>query len=123
MHQPLFQPVMPAETRELSRARGWVDDVLRGDAISFEEIATREGLVERHVRFLIPLAFVAPKVIEAIADGAAPADLTVTPSPKICRSGGPIRSPGFSAAETSLRQEGRVKQSANSMLLLYMRLQ
>jgi hypothetical protein len=38
---------------------------------AFEAIALREGLVERHVRFLMPLAFVAPQVIEAIADGAA----------------------------------------------------
>lgn len=30
------------------------------------------------MRFLMPLAFVAPKVIAAIADGTAPADFTVT---------------------------------------------
>lgn len=83
LHQPLSQPVMPAETREtllkaISRARGWLDELLNNDAASFDEIALREGLVERHVRFLMPLAFVAPRVIEAIADGAAPTDLTVT---------------------------------------------
>ncbi|MFN3891264.1 MAG: hypothetical protein ACK4MV_12765 [Beijerinckiaceae bacterium] len=74
---------MPIETREallraITRARNWLDEILSGEAPSFVAIAAREGLVERQVRFLMPLAFVAPQVIEAIADGAAPADLTVS---------------------------------------------
>ncbi len=64
--------------RAIGLARGWLNEILRSDTKSFDEIALREGLVERHVRFLMPLAFVAPRVIEAIADGTAPADLTVT---------------------------------------------
>lgn len=60
---------MPAETRDallraIARARRWLDDILSGVATSFDEIATREGLVERPVRFLMPLAFVAPEMIE-----------------------------------------------------------
>jgi site-specific DNA recombinase len=38
----------------------------------------RESLGERHVRLLAPLAFVAPRIVAAIANGTAPADLTVT---------------------------------------------
>ena len=49
-----------------------------GRVASLAEIAEREGLGERHVRLLAPLAFVAPRVVGAIADGSAPADLTVT---------------------------------------------
>ena len=60
------------------RACGWMDAVLNGEASSFDEIATAEGLVERHVRRLAPLAFLSPKVIKAIADGAAPEGLTVS---------------------------------------------
>ena len=41
-------------------------------------IAEQEDLAERHVRFLMPLAYLAPRIIEAIAEGRAPADLTVT---------------------------------------------
>lgn len=83
VHQPQSQPPMSAETTDallkaIARARGWLDEVVTGKASSFQEIASREGLMERHVRFLMPLAFVTPQVIEAIADGAAPADLTVT---------------------------------------------
>ena len=33
---------------------------------------------ERHIRLLAPLAFLSPRIIAAIADGTAPADLTVT---------------------------------------------
>ncbi len=60
------------------RARGWMDAVLSGKASSFDEIAIAEGLVERHVRRLVPLAFLSPKVIKAIADGAAPDGMTVS---------------------------------------------
>ena len=42
------------------------------------EIARSENKVERHVRYLAPLAFVAPRIVEAIANGSAPADLTVS---------------------------------------------
>jgi hypothetical protein len=33
---------------------------------------------ERHIRHLAPLAFVSPRIVEAIANGSAPADLTVS---------------------------------------------
>ena len=33
---------------------------------------------ERHVRFLAPLAFLSPRILAAIADGVAPAELTVS---------------------------------------------
>ena len=41
-------------------------------------IARSENKVERHIRRLMPLAFVSPRIIAAIANGSAPADLTVT---------------------------------------------
>ncbi len=52
--------------------------MLGGKVTSFEEIASVEGLVERHVRRLAVLAFLSPKIVQAIADGTAPADLTVS---------------------------------------------
>jgi site-specific DNA recombinase len=33
---------------------------------------------ERHIRLPAPLGFLSPRIITAIADGTAPADLTVT---------------------------------------------
>ena len=40
--------------------------------------ARREGKVERHIRLLAPLAFVSPRIVSALLDGTAPADLTLT---------------------------------------------
>ena len=66
VHQPQSRAEKTAEARDallraIARTRRWLDDILSGAATSFDEIATREGLVERHVRFLMPLAFVAPQ--------------------------------------------------------------
>jgi DNA invertase Pin-like site-specific DNA recombinase len=62
----------------IARARSWMNDLSEGRANSFEEIARRENKVERHIRRLVPLAFVSPRIVEAITNGSAPADLTVT---------------------------------------------
>jgi hypothetical protein len=51
--------------------------VRSGEAESFEEIAIQEGIGERHVRWLTPLAFLSPKIVTAIVDESAPADFTV----------------------------------------------
>src|SRR5260370_26970820 len=59
-------------------ARGWIDDIRLGRIASFAEIAKREAQGERNIRLLAPLAFVSPRIIAAIVDGTAPADLTVT---------------------------------------------
>jgi ParB-like chromosome segregation protein Spo0J len=62
----------------IARARSWMNDLVEGRGNSFEEIARSENKVERHIRNLTPLAFVSPRIVEAIANGSAPADLTVT---------------------------------------------
>src|SRR5450631_2033161 len=50
----------------IARSRIWMDAVLAGKTASFDEIASAEGLAERHVRRLVPLAFLSPKIIQAI---------------------------------------------------------
>src|ERR1700751_6479724 len=74
---------MKVESRDalltaIAKARDWIDDIRLGRISSFAEIARREGQGERHIRLLAPLAFVSPRIIAAIVDGTAPADLTVT---------------------------------------------
>ena len=59
----------------IAKARGWIDDISLGRIGSFAEIAKREGQGERHIRLLTPLAFLSPRIIAAIVDGTAPADL------------------------------------------------
>ena len=62
----------------IARARSWMNDLSEGRVNSFEEIARSENKIERHIRHLAPLAFVSPRIVEAIANGNAPSDLTVT---------------------------------------------
>jgi len=83
IHAPTSKPAMKPESRDalltaIVKARGWIDDIWLGRIASFAEIAKREAQGERHIRLLAPLAFVSPRIIAAIVDGTAPADLTVT---------------------------------------------
>jgi site-specific DNA recombinase len=64
--------------KAIARSRGWIDWILTGKMTSTAEIATAEGVAERHIRFLAPLAFVSPKVVAAIADREVPAELTAS---------------------------------------------
>jgi hypothetical protein len=83
VHAPSAKPELKPESRDalliaIAKARGWINDIQLGRIASFAEIAKREGQGERHIRLLAPLAFVSPRIITAIVDGSAPADLTVT---------------------------------------------
>jgi site-specific DNA recombinase len=62
----------------IARARSWMNDLTEGRVNSFEEIARSENKIKRHIRHLAPLAFVSPRIVEAIANGSARADLTVS---------------------------------------------
>ena len=62
----------------IARARRWIDSITDGSVTSFDDIAARESLDDRHVRFLASLAFLSPRIVEAIAEGRAPAGISVT---------------------------------------------
>ena len=66
----------PALVKAIARARGWFDDLVTGRAASLSAIARQEGLNDSYVSHLLPLAFLAPDIVEAIAAGRHPADLT-----------------------------------------------
>ena len=75
-------PALKPESREailtaIAKARQWIDDLTQ-DKASIAGIAKREGKIERHIRLLLPLAFVSPAMVNAIANGSAPTPLTVT---------------------------------------------
>ena len=61
----------------IAKARAWIEDLVAGKA-SLDEIAKREGKVERHIRLLAQLAFASPGLILQIADGALAQTITVT---------------------------------------------
>ena len=64
--------------RAIARARTWTDTLLQNDAATIEAIASGEKLGERHVRRLLPLAYLSPQIVRAIADCTAPAHLTIS---------------------------------------------
>jgi len=50
----------------IAKARAWITGVTEGCVGSFAEIANREGMVERHIRLVAPLAFVSARIIANI---------------------------------------------------------
>jgi site-specific DNA recombinase len=62
--------------RAVARGHKWFEKLVSGRAGFAREIAAREGVNERFVRRLIPLAFLSPSIVEAIADGRQPISLT-----------------------------------------------
>jgi site-specific DNA recombinase len=66
----------PALLRAIARGHRWFTELALGRARDTLEIAKREGLHDSYVRRLIPYAFLAPSIIEAICEGRQPADLT-----------------------------------------------
>jgi len=62
--------------KAVARAHQWADDLLAGRVESVAELAKREGVLPNYVRRLTRLAFLAPKIVEAIATGHQPPELT-----------------------------------------------
>jgi site-specific DNA recombinase len=94
VREPGAKPIMKPESRDalltaIAKARGWIDDVRLGRIAG---VAEREAVGERHIRVLAPLAFLSPRIIAAIADGTAPANLTVTGLAKALPSAATVRS-------------------------------
>ena len=82
-HTPLGGQTIDEVTRSamltaIARSRAWSDTIVKDPEADIGTIARRENLAERHVRFLAPLAYLSPRIIMAIANGRAPANLTVT---------------------------------------------
>jgi site-specific DNA recombinase len=84
VHAPqAIDPTLTPDARDallnaIAKARRWIDGITTGKVNSFDDIASKEKKVERHIRLLAPLAFVAPSIVQSIIEGTAPAHLTVT---------------------------------------------
>ncbi len=83
IHVPAHNTPIKAGRREalliaIVKARQWIDDLAHGRVASFVVIARREGKAERHISLLAPLAFVSPRIVSALLEGTAPADLILT---------------------------------------------
>ncbi len=62
--------------KAIARGRQWADDLLAGRMESVAVIAKREGILPNYVRRLTRLAFLAPRIVEAISAGQQPPELT-----------------------------------------------
>ncbi len=68
---------VPSLVRAISRAHDWIDRILRGETDNQRSIAKETGLDERYISRVIPLAFLAPDLTEAIIEGRQPAHLSL----------------------------------------------
>jgi site-specific DNA recombinase len=66
----------PVLLKEIRRAHRCFDALVSGRVKSVVELATIEGVSDRYVSRLLPLAFLAPDIVEAIAAGRQPAEVT-----------------------------------------------
>lgn len=66
----------PALLKAVPRGRGWFQALVCGRARSLADIAKLEKMSSRVVRRILRLAFLAPDIVEAIAAGAHPPELT-----------------------------------------------
>jgi site-specific DNA recombinase len=66
----------PALLKAIARGRLWFEELAAGRAASIQAIADREGMTQRYISRLLPLAFLAPELIEAILQGQQPIDLS-----------------------------------------------
>jgi DNA invertase Pin-like site-specific DNA recombinase len=72
-------PAPPADLaliKAIARGRQWADDLLSGQVESVASLATREGVLPNYVRRLTRLAFLSPRIVEAIVTGHQPPELT-----------------------------------------------
>ncbi len=56
----------------IANGRRWLDELIRGTMPGTDTIAARESCSERHVRTMLNLAFLSPKIVKAAVDGSLP---------------------------------------------------
>src|SRR5262249_9737134 len=68
----------PAVIKAVRRGRAWFEELATGRVRSLEELAKRDGISRRYIRRLVDLAFLSPRLIDAILEGRHPIALTAT---------------------------------------------
>jgi hypothetical protein len=62
--------------KTIARAERWAEELISGRASSIIEVEKREGADRRSVRRQMRLAFLAPTIVEATAEGRHHSELT-----------------------------------------------
>ncbi len=68
---------IPSLVQAVVRGRHWFEQIVQGEATGGRAIGKLENLDERYVSRILPCAFLAPDIVEAIVDGRQPEDLTL----------------------------------------------
>jgi site-specific DNA recombinase len=66
----------PALLKAVARGFRWFNEIATGQATSAADIARRENLDKHYVSRMIPLAFLAPSIVEAISTGRQSPEVT-----------------------------------------------
>jgi ParB-like chromosome segregation protein Spo0J len=66
----------PALLKAIARGHRWFHELASGRTASIRAIAKREGVYDSYVKRLIPLALLAPEIVQSICEGSQPATLT-----------------------------------------------
>jgi site-specific DNA recombinase len=82
-----YKPATPDEMLDATRtallsaiakSKNWIESILTHRVNDSATIARNESLSERYIKLLAPLAYVSPRVVEAIVAGRASSDFTVS---------------------------------------------
>ena len=66
----------PALIKAIAKSRHWNDFIITGKAGSIRSLAKEEGVTHGYIRRILPLAQLAPSIVEDIIRGRQPVDLT-----------------------------------------------
>lgn len=70
------RPVLPL-VKAVTRAHEWIHLLISGECKDLHAISLRTGLDQRYVSRILPLAFLAPEVVEAVLDGRQRPETTI----------------------------------------------
>jgi len=76
--QPIRSDTRAKLLTGVAKARGWLDELIAGRILDIADLAQREKRSIRSAAMLLSLAFLAPRLVQAIADNRLPRGIGLT---------------------------------------------